>query len=130
MGRALPDPCTLGRNPDGSWAIGLANPTGTPTVEDLNGVPTQLFDNATTLVVELVLPELAPMPAATAGGGRSAGRGVLVFVPRRSTGAESYGVEEPPVVMSGGRLSVTLGPNQLLTLRSQAPNSNHTLQKG
>ena len=36
----------VGRNPDSSWAVAIANPTGIPTVESLNGVRTQLFPNA------------------------------------------------------------------------------------
>ena len=100
----------IGRNPDGSWAIAVANPTGTPTIAHLNGVPTQLFDNATTLEIELVLSDIESEMAAS--------EDALTFVPRRSTGNVAYSVEEAPVVVKGGRLLVTLGPNELLTLRS------------
>jgi hypothetical protein len=97
----------VGRNPDGSWGIAVANPTGIPTVDDLNGVPTQLFPNATTLHVELVLGDELILPDET-----------LTFVPRRSTGTEAYNVEERPVVVEGGKVSITVQPNELLTLRS------------
>ena len=95
----------VGLNPDGSWAIAVANPTGIPTVENLNGVPTQLFPNATTLEVELALSGETSVEAVT-------------FVVHRSTGAATYSVEEAQVVMKRGKLSVKVGPNELLTLRS------------
>ena len=97
----------VGRNPDGTWGIAVANPTGTPTVDDLNGIPTQLFPNATTLQIELVLSDELFLSDET-----------LTFVPHRSMGASAYNVEEPPVVMKGGKLSLVVQPNELLTLRS------------
>ena len=43
----------------------------------------------------------------------------LRFTAHRSAGATAYNVQEEAAVMDGsGRLSVTVGPNQLLTLRS------------
>lgn len=36
----------VGLNPDNTWGVAVANPTGIPTVQSLNGVPTQLFSNA------------------------------------------------------------------------------------
>ena len=103
-----------------------ANPTGTPTIEHLNGVPTQLFPDAVTLEIELVLTEetkeveLMLTKGSEEGGERArSANSTLTFVPHRSTGNEAYSVEEALVVMKGGRLSVTLGPNELLTLRQR-----------
>ena len=42
----------------------------------------------------------------------------LTFVPHRSMGTSAYSVEEKPIVMKGGRLSIVVEPNELLTLRS------------
>lgn len=96
----------VGRNPDGSWGIAVANPTGIPTIDNLNGVATQLFPNATTLQVELVLSD------------ELASTETLTFVPYRSVGKTAYSVKEEPVAMKGGRISVSVQPNELLTLRS------------
>lgn len=78
-----------------------------------NGKPTQIFPNATELKVELVLADFAEGSERLAKG--------LRFTAHRSTGTTAYGVQEEGVVMDGGgTLSVTIGPNQLLTLRSTA----------
>eukprot|EP01048_Picozoa_sp_COSAG05_P005492 COSAG05_NODE_327_length_11345_cov_16.236884_3_plen_90_part_00 len=78
-----------------------------------NGKPTQSFPNATALKVELVLADFAKRSERLAKG--------LRFTAHRSNGTTAYGVHEEVVVMGGGgTLSVTIGPNQLLTLRSTA----------
>lgn len=101
----------VGQNPGGSWAVGIANPTGIPTVEDLNGVETQLFPNATVVSVELRLDDLG-------GGGGAVSLSDLTFTAFRSTGAATFSVAEPAVAMHGGIIVVQVGPNELLTLRS------------
>ena len=98
----------VGRNPDGSWAVAVANPSGIPTIDDLNGMSTQLFPNATTLEVALVLRDELLLPD----------KATLTFVPHRSTGTSAYIVEEKPILMEGGKLSIVVQPNELLTLRS------------
>ena len=45
--------------------------------------------------------------------------GSLAFEARRSTGNTAFYVPEAPVVLRGGKLSVEVGPNEVLTLRSQ-----------
>ena len=105
-----------GRNPDGSWAVGITNPTGIPTVEHLNGVPTRLFPNATTLVVKLVLSDLAGTSVPLPRGGQD-----LEFAVHRSTGNVAYNVEEESVLMRGGVVVVTVASNEMVTLRSVAP---------
>lgn len=96
----------VGENPDGSWGIGVVNPTGCPTVEDLNGKNTSLFSDAKTLTVQVLIAELADSDAP------------LKFAAQRSTGKSSYAAKEEAVAMVGGRLTVVVGPNELLTLRS------------
>ena len=98
----------VGKNPDGSWAIGVANPTGIPTHR-----PDASFPNATELTLELVLlDELVNKTRVT-------GLASPVFVAHRSTANQVYNTREAePVLMSGGKLQVTVGPNELLTLRS------------
>jgi hypothetical protein len=105
----------VGKNPDGSYGIGIANPTGIPVKRNLNGKETQIFPNASTVVLELVLGELQ-----AGGGGAHEGAAELRFVARRSTGDESFSVPEADVVLAGGVLRVRIGPNQVLTLRSTA----------
>lgn len=97
-----------GRNPDGSYAIGVANPTGCPTVQVVGsktGPRNQsIFANATTLSVEIALAELDATP--------------LHFSVHRSRGAVSFGVKDADLTMQNGRLVVGIGPNELVTLRS------------
>ena len=59
----------VGKNPDGSWAIGIANPTGIPKVSSLNGHPTHTFANATTIALELVIDDVVGLGAPRSGGG-------------------------------------------------------------
>ena len=108
----------VGKNPDGSYAVGIANPTGIPVRPVLNGKATQVFPNASTVVLELVIEELLP----TSGAEEEA---ELHFVSQRSTGDESYSVPEAPVPLTVGVLRVEIGPNQVLTLRS-APSAGPT----
>jgi hypothetical protein len=93
-----------GMNPDGSWAIGIANPTGIPSVENLNGVDTLIFPPATALALEVVFGEDVTG---------------LAFAAHRSTGETSFNVAQQDVVVESGRLLVHVGPNELLTLRSR-----------
>lgn len=116
----------VGKNPDGSWAVGVANPTGIPVHHKAGTAGGADFPNATELTVELVLEELTIMRGGEAGlGGRA---GPISFVAHRSTGDESYIVKEADaVVMRDGKLQVKVGPNELLTLRS-APDTARTVQ--
>jgi hypothetical protein len=66
-----------------------------------------IFANATALTVEVALAELSAKPT-------------LHFSLHRSRGAISFAVREGDVAMQkGGRLTVGVGPNELVTLRSQ-----------
>jgi hypothetical protein len=119
----------VGKNPDGSWAVGVANPTGTPVHHKAGTFGGADFPNATELTVELVLEELTIMRGGEAGLGRGAGpSGPISFVAHRSTGDESYIVKEADaVVMRDGKVTVKVGPNELLTLRS-APDTARMVQ--
>jgi hypothetical protein len=97
-GKKPPIHVAVGKNPDGSYAVGIANPTGIPTRPVLNGKATQIFPNASMVVLELVLEELLPASGAEEEGAE------LRFVARRSTGDESYSVPEADVALAGGVL--------------------------
>lgn len=87
-------------NPDGSWAIGLTNNTGLASSPEAIFRPTAILD----LTVEI--PELA-------------GSGNINFNVTRSSGSSQI-VSEGVVTMVGGRVTVTVNPRDLVTLRSAA----------
>lgn len=91
------------RNPDGGWAIGLSNftaPTFRDDPDDNGGFP------ARTIEVTIVVPELA-------------GSGALPCAVRRS-GGHLTNASEAEIVLQGGRATLTVGPLELVTLRSGA----------
>ena len=107
----------VGRNPDGSWAIGLcdytsdrlAGPTADAALANpkranvaaIGGRPAEAF------TVTVRVPELAES-------------GDMTFHVRRG-GPGRTGAVDPPVQMRGGAVTVDVGPLDVVTLRSAGP---------
>ena len=94
----------VGRNPDGTWGVGLSNFTGEGFLQDTQ----QNRDNAgypsVALAVTVSIPELARA-------------GDMPFRLRRNS-AGLRDIDEGLVVLHDGQATVTLGPQELVTLRS------------
>jgi len=106
------------RNPDGSWGIGLSNFTAPNFLEaprQNNGGDFFNGYHARTFAVTLSVPELA----------RS---GALSFQVHRSNSTLND-VAQAPVTMKNGRVTVTLDPLDLVTLRSAGIKARRTMPR-
>lgn len=115
----------VGRNPDGSWGVAVANPTGMPNST------IAVHPAPTTYTIQVSIPELANGASTVLEGrqqepetGRVPGAvsvpgSAIVFDAWRSVGWSSYEVPEGPYTMEDGVLTVTIASNSLVTLRSR-----------
>ncbi|MBD3392777.1 MAG: hypothetical protein GF418_11800 [Chitinivibrionales bacterium] len=88
----------VGQNPDGEWAIAVVNQTGIPNRPGAN------FKPATTYDVTIQIEELAG----------SGSQQYLVF--RCNNGTRNV-IDDNPATMVDGAVTVTIGPNDLVSLR-------------